>query len=87
MNKPMRTVNQWKCPYCDAEGEKSKWNKPCYRELVEHVQENHLEEAFTELIGRYTPQGKKQLLDGHWGFFTPHITITKEAIDETGEGQ
>jgi hypothetical protein len=58
-------MNKWKCPYCEESGE-DEWSKPCYYRLSRHLQENHLEEAFRDLVNRYTDIGKAQLIDNHW---------------------
>jgi hypothetical protein len=74
----------WNCPHCDKVGF-TKWNKSCYYQLVEHCQEEHLEEAFTAVLDRLkrlTDKGKKEMINSHWAVFNKDIKDLNSVTQE-----
>jgi len=76
INIPKDKANySWKCPYCDKQGF-TEWNKSCYYQIIEHCQEEHLEQSFDDLIKilkKQSPEFKKNMLNSQWNVFSGHI--------------
>ena len=70
----------WSCPHCEHVGY-TKWNKSCYYQLTEHLQKNHLELAFNdviEAIKRMNKKGKENTINNNWGILRKNIKELKE---------